>query len=191
MLFLYSWVNVKVDFEEEVTMAAVEGIKDKYKAVGNLLEDAVNRANMVELVGEEENAELEAINSTLQALNLDFKAEIDKLEASSEWDKFCITFFGETNAGKSTIIESLRIIYDEEKRRQEIEEQDVQYAEALTGHNKNYEELIEKLKEINTFLATEEGTKAVNQWDYKKIVKRSLLVILGFCVGFIVAYFGF
>ena len=89
-------------------------IKEKYDAVSGILEDAVNKAERVELVGEEENAELSAIKTTLKELNSEFKQEIEKLEASSEWDKFCIAFFGETNAGKSTVIESLRIIYDEE-----------------------------------------------------------------------------
>lgn len=33
------------------------------------------------------------------------------------WDKLTIAFFGETNAGKSTIIETLRILYDKDKDR--------------------------------------------------------------------------
>ena len=86
-------------------------IKEKYNEVGKSLEEAINETELVELLGEEENAELMAIKSTLKEMNNEFKEEISKLEASSEWDKFCIAFFGETNAGKSTIIESLRIIY--------------------------------------------------------------------------------
>ena len=31
---------------------------------------------------------------------------------STEWDKLVIAFFGETNAGKSTIIETFRILFD-------------------------------------------------------------------------------
>ena len=33
-------------------------------------------------------------------LSSEFKTEIDRLENSSEWDRFCMVFFGETNAGK-------------------------------------------------------------------------------------------
>lgn len=39
---------------------------------------------------------------------------------STEWDKLVIAFFGETNAGKSTIIETFRILFDEKERRQNI-----------------------------------------------------------------------
>lgn len=112
-------------------------IKEKYDAVSGILEDAVNKAERVELVGEEENAELSAIKTTLKELNSEFKQEIEKLEASSEWDKFCIAFFGETNAGKSTVIESLRIIYDEEQRRLEKQNQEKEYEVALEEHLEN------------------------------------------------------
>ena len=111
-----------------------EEIKDKYSQVENLLENALEKSRTIELVGEEENAELTAINATIESLNENFKQEIEKLEASSEWEKFCIAFFGETNAGKSTIIESLRIIYNEEMRRVELAEQEREYKAVLTKH---------------------------------------------------------
>src|SRR5690606_12643807 len=49
-----------------------------------------------------------------------FSDEITLLEDNAEWDKFTIAFFGETNAGKSTIIESLRIMFNEEARQNAI-----------------------------------------------------------------------
>ena len=95
-------------------------ILEKYDAVRSSLEKAIEVSDDIEVSGEEENAELDYIRKTLNQLNSDFKAEIERLEESSEWDKFCMAFFGETNAGKSTIIEALRIVYDEESRREEI-----------------------------------------------------------------------
>lgn len=47
--------------------------------------------------------------------------EIDSLKANSEWNTFTIAFYGETNAGKSTIIETLRL-YFSEKTKQEAQE---------------------------------------------------------------------
>ena len=122
-----------------------EEIKDKYSQVENLLENALEKSRTIELVGEEENAELTAINETIESLNENFKQEIEKLEASSEWEKFCIAFFGETNAGKSTIIESLRIIYNEEMRRVELAEQEREYKAVLTKHCQDYQELVQEL----------------------------------------------
>ena len=161
-------------------------IKEKYNEVGKSLEEAINETELVELVGEEENAELMAIKSTLREMNNEFKEEISKLEVSSEWDKFCIAFFGETNAGKSTIIESLRIIYDEEQRRLEKENQNKEYAAVLENHCENYEDLLESLQEINKLLESKkEPSKVV------KVIKQVGFIVLGICIGFILAYFGF
>lgn len=161
-------------------------IKEKYDTVGSLLEEAVNKAESVKLVGEEENAELAAINSTLKEINNEFKEEINKLEASSEWDKFCIAFFGETNAGKSTIIESLRIIYDEEQRRLEKEDQEKEYEIALTDYCEKYKDLLNILRETNTLLVSKkEPSKLI------LALKNIGLIVLGVVIGFVVAYLGF
>lgn len=44
--------------------------------------------------------------------------EIDDLKRNAEWKFFTIAFFGETNAGKSTLIEVLRILFGEETKKQ-------------------------------------------------------------------------
>lgn len=44
------------------------------------------------------------------------KARIQELEAGAVWDNLVIAFFGETNAGKSTIVETFRILYEEKTR---------------------------------------------------------------------------
>src|SRR5574344_2831539 len=112
-------------------------IEGKYKDVENSLENAINAADDIKLSGDEEIEELKAVKSALASMNESFKKEINKLESSSEWDKFCLAFFGETNAGKSTIIESLRIIYDEESRRSKIVTQQKEYADLLNEHIKD------------------------------------------------------
>lgn len=45
----------------------------------------------------------------LNLLNDQLQTELGKLKASSEWKRFTIAFYGETNAGKSTLIEALRL----------------------------------------------------------------------------------
>lgn len=161
-------------------------IKEKYDTVGGILEDAVNKAERVELVGEDENAELVAIKTTLKELNSEFKHEIEKLEASSEWDKFCIAFFGETNAGKSTVIESLRIIYDEEQRRIEKEDQEKEYEVALEEHCERYKDLLNTLQGMNNLLVSkQEPRKPI------VVMKNIGLIVLGVVIGFLIAYFGF
>ena len=105
------------------------------------------------------------------------------LETSSEWDKLCIAFFGETNAGKSTIIESLRIIYDEEKRRIELNNSEKQYEKSLKAHNTDYTNLLNSLKSLNYSLI--ESNKSA---DKSQKTKNLVCFIAGLIVGFILFF---
>ncbi len=70
---------------------------------------------------------------------------IDELKNSQEWEKFTVAFYGETNAGKSTIIESLRIYFQEEekiKQQLEFEKNGKEYNE----NKKTLESKIESIK---------------------------------------------
>ena len=160
-------------------------IKDKYVAVEGILEEAVSKAENIELVGDEENAELSIINKTLTEINESFKDEIEKLEASSEWDKLCIAFFGETNAGKSTIIESLRIIYDEEQRRCELDNQNKEYEILMSDHCDRFSILLKELQEINKMLA--EKKKLRIRFILLKILGYVGFIFVGFVAGIIVS----
>ena len=113
-------------------------IVDKYEAVRTSIDKAIAASDDIEVSGDEENAELSYVRNTLSELNSNFKEEIERLEKSSEWDKFCMAFFGETNAGKSTIIEALRIVYDEELRREAIINQREKLSEELSNEKNDY-----------------------------------------------------
>lgn len=63
---------------------------------------------------------------------------VNELKESQEWDKFTVAFYGETNAGKSTIIESLRIYFQEEDKL----EQQTKFKSIL----KEYEQNIDKFE---------------------------------------------
>lgn len=95
-------------------------IENHYKDVKSTIESAMESAFNVQVKGDDENAFVQQMKKEIEKINEDFKTEIDVLEKSAEWEKFCISFFGETNAGKSTLIDSLRIIYDEESRLSEL-----------------------------------------------------------------------
>ena len=160
-------------------------IKEKYESVECILENALKKTKSIHINGDEETTELNNIISVLDEINRDFKLEIEKLEASSEWEKYCVAFFGETNAGKSTIIESLRIIYDEEMRRSELLKHEKEYTQKLNEHCQDYKKLLEDIKEINRALA-----------DYKKpspivnIIKAVGLMLLGAIIGYMLSALG-
>ena len=54
--------------------------------------------------------------STLYDMQKRVDKKLDEFKKNAEWKYFTIAFFGETNAGKSTLIESLRILLGEEER---------------------------------------------------------------------------
>lgn len=157
-------------------------IRKKYNDVRSSLENAIKSSDGIELSGEEENYELDNIRKTLNTLNENFKNEIEELEKSSEWDKFCMSFFGETNAGKSTIIEALRIVYDEEKRREELEEQNAIFKTEMFRERDEYSELLETINQLNGHLATKKKKKILS------FLKMFGFMLFGMLIGFVVAY---
>lgn len=89
--------------------------------------------------------------SRLEVLNLIdvFKQEkLDKaikdLNNSQEWHRFTVAFYGETNAGKSTIIEALRIYFKEETKAI----QQKQFKNIFNEYQENKIKLEEKIKNI-------------------------------------------
>ena len=58
----------------------------------------------------------------LGKINEKIQNEYHDLKKSSEWDRFTIAFYGETNAGKSTLIEALRLLWKEPGKLKEQEQ---------------------------------------------------------------------
>lgn len=54
--------------------------------------------------------------ATFQKLKESSDENLSELESSAEWTNFTVAFYGETNAGKSTIIETLRILMNEKTK---------------------------------------------------------------------------
>ena len=87
-------------------------------------------------------------------LNNELKNKILGLRNIHEWSKYTISFFGETNAGKSTIIESLRILLKDKDKTKEYEK----FEKILVGKKqiedriKEVELKIKSYKDKNKFL---------------------------------------
>lgn len=103
---------------------------------------------------------LNSMTAKLKTLEDNFNQKLTYLEKHAEWDKFTIAFFGETNAGKSTIIESLRILFDEECRRQllqknrcDLEKTEQELREAseqlLSDLGRIYSDVVDKIADIS------------------------------------------
>ena len=60
----------------------------------------------------------DALATTLERLISEYSTQAEQTIGSTVWDQLVIAFFGETNAGKSTLIETMRILTNEETRAQ-------------------------------------------------------------------------
>ncbi len=102
-------------------MSNEQRFSDLYKSVGAEVSDALLALADVEVSSDKANRHLDKMRADLRAMQAQFAGEIAYLEEHAEWDQFSIAFFGETNAGKSTLIESLRIVFDERARRDRVQ----------------------------------------------------------------------
>lgn len=117
-------------------------------------------------------SEIDAILSSLQGLSTDkhisqakdkavdifaklsteLKSNIGSLSKNAEWDTFTIAFYGETNAGKSTIIETMRILLNESGKLAEQQE--------FRALQEKYGVSAERLSELRAAVAETEKTCA-------------------------------
>ena len=84
----------------------------------------------------------------------DLDDSIQSLQEHANWDTFTIAFYGETNAGKSTTIETLRMVLGEETKNQsrqkfrEIQEKDGLSRSALTSQQMQISDAKNELQQL-------------------------------------------
>lgn len=111
---------------------------------------------------------------------------------STEWDKLVIAFFGETNAGKSTIIETFRILFDKTEREKDIHAsffrrlKNAYHDLPREGHSRTYEIFLEciKLLDIRKWFRKQnyavDGTIVGDgRHDFTKVYKEYEMTISG------------
>jgi archaellum component FlaC len=92
--------------------------QDIYIRVSEQINAIVNSLECLSL-GEEIAAARRTALEIFTKISDEITNHITTLEQSSEWDTYTIAFYGETNAGKSTLIETLRILLNEPLKVQE------------------------------------------------------------------------
>lgn len=156
-----------------------------YSSVAASIENTLLNINSLDVKHKDGQQELSGIVEKLSKIQSSFSEELQLLEQHAEWEKFTIAFFGETNAGKSTIIESLRILFNESTRQELLSKNAndlVKYEQELLENvnvvretlYKVYTEYTEKFDEINKSTITlaqivhEESTARIQmkQWIY-------------------------
>jgi hypothetical protein len=192
----------------EVGMNPSEDFSRLYTDISDSIATAMAEIADLKVEHKDGKKEITNIMERLRAIQERFDGELSLLEEHAEWDKFTIAFFGETNAGKSTILESLRILFKEESRQlllQQNEQDLAKYEQALThqinqvrnGLNRvcaEYAAEIEAIKKSAAALALVLKEESVDrnrilQEESSSRIKRKLwlFAIGGFSVGGIVA----
>ncbi len=86
-----------------------------------------------------ENERLQKFNQealeVFQKLESESLKELESLKNNEEWENFTIAFYGETGAGKSTLIECLRMFFKEQSKRDQQE----RFRRLDSTYQKNYQ----------------------------------------------------
>lgn len=109
---------IKVVEEAQVESNTKQDFNKLYSSVAASIGTALSDMNGLDVKHKDGQQELRGIIEKLHKIQSSFNDELQLLEQHAEWEKFTIAFFGETNAGKSTIIESLRILFNESSRQE-------------------------------------------------------------------------
>ncbi|WP_207848479.1 MULTISPECIES: hypothetical protein [unclassified Pseudomonas] len=126
-------------------MSKAQDFSRLYVRVASDIATALDDVSRLDVSNDKGNVHLASVKEKLGEMKSRFDGEISYLEKHAEWDNFTIAFFGETNAGKSTIIESLRILFEEKKRQALIQRNQATAADIQTVFSHKSDELIEEL----------------------------------------------
>ena len=142
--------------------------KEIYDFVIKNLSEMKNAAQSVDLQlfgddkqGEKRKELLENANKILGEIEPQIKAELEALKKVGEFDTYTIAFYGETNAGKSTLIEALRLYFDEPSKRDEQGRFDKFNAEFSVQNSRIAKDLAlirEQITQIQSEISQKEAT---------------------------------
>lgn len=98
----------------------IDDPRELYRGVNAELDDIIGEL-ATESDDEQLNGAQREAHSLLQEHRSNLQEQLEALETNAEWDTFTIAFYGETGAGKSTIIETLRVLLKEASKLKEQE----------------------------------------------------------------------
>ena len=101
---------------------------------------------------------------------------LETLERNADWNTFTMAFYGETNAGKSTIIETLRIMFNEPEKRK-TQEKFRALQQQLNIDHSSFDKVRKNILQLERTIEThQQNVDQENQRNNKEMVKLSALL---------------
>lgn len=157
------------DTPQKTSSNTQKDIENAYNELLDILRDAKQDVSELKGVNSSFNTIKRTIGKTLNAQTDLANKELSKALSETIWDNLVIAFFGETNAGKSTIIETFRILFD--KNRQE--EDGLIVGDGRYDFTKTYEEYKMSIGERNFTLIDVPGIEG-NEDEFKEVIQTAL-----------------
>lgn len=101
--------------------ATIQSVKKSYAKLSEEIFKVENMA-IPEASDDETRRLVESTKKIAESIGGNIGKSVKELERLAEWNKIIMSFYGETNAGKSTIIEILKIVFHEQQRAARIAE---------------------------------------------------------------------
>lgn len=101
------------------SLSSKDEIKKAYKNLQDILQDTQWEVSDLNGVNSQFNTVKDKIAFAFDTKIKEAKRELNVALKDTVWDNLVIAFFGETNAGKSTIIETFRILFDDKRKKED------------------------------------------------------------------------
>lgn len=144
-------------------------IETAYNKLLDILGDANEEISDLYGVNSQFNNVKQIIESAFKTKMSEARNELRAAMKDTVWDNLVIAFFGETNAGKSTIIETFRILFDENRKK----EDGLIVGDGRHDFTKTYEEYQLSISGHHFTLIDVPGIEG-DETDFKDVIKTAL-----------------
>ena len=100
-------------------LSTKDNIENAYGQLIEIINDAYSDIAGLKGVNRKFDEIKDNVVSVFKSQVKDAKDQLTKAKNETVWDNLVIAFFGETNAGKSTIIETFRILFDPNRKKED------------------------------------------------------------------------
>ena len=109
----------KPDILSNKKLSTKDNIENAYSQLIEIINDAYSDIAGLKGVNRKFDDIKDNVVPVFESLAKDAKGQLTKAKNETVWDNLVIAFFGETNAGKSTIIETFRILFDPNRKKED------------------------------------------------------------------------